>query len=151
MLAPDTTRVELVQRRMTGALTPAERDSLLRDLTARRDAWRAHHITAYRIQIAVGCFCPWPGNPAILEVRNGAAVALYDTSGRSIGAPREPWSLYTVDGLFAGAEQSARRNDVFDVAYDPHYGYPAIMRGDLKIGLPDDWFWVRASRLTPLK
>lgn len=141
--------VQLVPRGSTGALTQSQRDSLLLELAARREAWRARGIVDYRIQIAVGCFCPWPSNPAILEVRGGVAVGLTDTLGNSMGKPREPWSLYTVEGLFNAVEQSARRSDVLEVVYDPQYGYPAMMRGDGKVGLPDDWFWVRASRLTP--
>jgi hypothetical protein len=142
-------RVTLPPRISTGALTQAERDSLLRDVAVHREAWRARQIRDYRLQVAVGCFCPWPSNPAVLEVRNGAAVALRDTTGKSLGKPREPWSRYTVDGLFDAVEQGARRNDVIDVAYDPRYDYPTSIRGDAKVGQVDDWYWVRASRLTP--
>ncbi len=139
----------LPQRERPGALTPAERDSLVRELEVHRAAWRARHIDDYRIQVAAGCFCPWPSNPAILQVQGGIAVALRDTSGKSLGAPREPWSLYTVEGLFDAVAQSARSVDLLQVAYDPQYGYPAMIRGDSKLGLPDDWWWVKASRLTP--
>lgn len=147
-LEPET-HVTVRQRESRGALTQAERDSILAQLATKRAAWRARHISDYQVVIAVGCFCPWPSHPAILEVRNGAAVALRDTLGKPLGAVREPWSLYTVEGLFDALEQSARRDDVVEVAYDPQYDYPAAIRGDAKIGLPDDWFWVKASRLTP--
>jgi len=149
-LEPET-QVTLPQRESTGALTRAERDSLLSGVAARRAAWRARHISDYQIEIAVGCFCPWPSHPAILEVRNGVAVALRDTLGKTMGKPREPWSLYSVERLFDAVEQGARRDDVIEVAYDPRYDYPAQIRGDLKVGLPDDWFWVKASRLTPVR
>jgi hypothetical protein len=147
-LEPDT-HVTLPPRRADGALTQAERDALVRDLEAHRDAWRARHIADYRIQVAAGCFCPWPSDPAILEVQRGVAVALRDTTGKPMGAPREPWSAYTVEGLFESAVQAARSSDVVEVAYDPQYDYPAMMRGIGKVGLPDNWFWVKASRLTP--
>ncbi|HEV8400948.1 MAG TPA: hypothetical protein VGQ18_14040 [Gemmatimonadales bacterium] len=26
---------------------------------------------------------------------------------------------------------------------------PVVIRGDARLGLPDDWFWVRATELTP--
>jgi uncharacterized protein DUF6174 len=149
-LQPET-RVTLPPRHSTGALTQAERDSLLRELDVHRDAWRARRIGDYQIQVAAGCFCPWPSSPAILEVRSGAAVALRDTTGKSMGAPREPWSLYTVEGLFDALAQGARRSDVVEVAYDPQYGYPAMIRGVGKVGFPDNWFWVKASRLTPTR
>ena len=48
-------------------------------------------------------------------------------------------------------EQGALRLDVLVVAYDPTYRYPAQIRGDARLGLPDDWFWVKASRLTPTR
>jgi len=123
----------------------------VRELGAHRAAWRARRMGDYQIQVAVGCFCPWPGNPAILDVRGGVAVALRDTSGKSMGKPREPWSLYTVEGLFDAVEHGARGSDMLEVAYDPLYGYPALIRGVGKVGLPDNWFWVKASRLTPAR
>ncbi len=84
-------------------------------------------------------------------MQGGVVVALRDTSGKSLGALREPWSLYTVEGLFDAVAQSARRVDLLQVAYDPQYGYPAMIRGDTKLGLPDDRFWIEASRLTPAR
>jgi len=149
-LEPDT-HVILRQRESHGALTQGQRDSLLVELAARRAAWRAQHISTYRLQVAAGCFCPWPQTPAILDVHNGVIVALRDTSGKSLGAVREPWSAYTVEGLFDAVEQGVQHSDVLEVVYDPRYGYPAQIRGDATLGLPDDWFWVKASRLTPVR
>jgi hypothetical protein len=149
-LEPET-RVTLPPRDRPGALTPAERDSLVRELAVHRAAWRERQIADYQIQVAAGCFCPWPSNPAILEVRGGVPVALRDTSGNAMGKPREPWSIYTVEGLFDAVAQSARSSDVVQVAYDPQYGYPAMIRGIGRVGLPDNWFWVKASRLTPAR
>jgi uncharacterized protein DUF6174 len=116
-------------------------------VAVRREAWRARRITDYQIEIAVGCFCPWPSHPAILEVRRGVIVALWDTAGKPLGKPREPWSLYAVEGLFDAVAQSAKRVDVLEVAYDPAYGYPAMIRGDGRLAYPDDWFWIEARRL----
>jgi hypothetical protein len=140
--------LEETQRRTGGPLTAAERDSLVREAQAWREVWRARGITDYYLRVAVGCFCPWPGNPAVLEVRRGTLVALRDTAGKRAGPVREPWSLYTVEGLFDAVEQSARRVDVLEVRYDPTYGYPTSIRGDGKLGRPDDWFSVTANHLT---
>ena len=143
----DTTPLPPPRLGTGGALNAAQRDSLVQEVRAHRAAWQARGITNYRIRIAAGCFCPWPSNPAILEVRNGAAVALLDTTGRSAGAVREPWSAYTVEGLFDAVEHSARSHDVVEVSYDPCLGYPRSIRGDARLGLPDDWFWLRADHL----
>lgn len=129
------------------ALSAAEREAIVREVQVRRAAWRARGITDYSIRIAVGCFCPWPSNPAILEVKGGVAHALRDTTGRPFGKLREPWSAYTVEALFNMVEESARRSDVLEVSYDPSFDYPTSVRGDAKLGLPDDWFWIRASHL----
>ena len=130
-------------------LNDAERDSIVREAQTLRVTWRARGIADYRIRVTVGCFCPWPQTPAILEVRRGVAVALRDTTGRPFGKPREPWSNYTVEGLFDAVEQSAQRSDVVEVDYDASLGYPTYIRGIGKLGLPDNWFWVKATELTP--
>jgi len=130
-------------------LNAAERDTIVREAQAKRAEWRARGITDYRIRVSAGCFCPWPQTPAILEVRQGVATALRDTTGRGFGPLREPWSVYTVEGLFDMVEQVARNSDMVEVAYDPAFGYPSYVRGIAKMGLPDNWFWVKASELTP--
>jgi hypothetical protein len=137
-------------------LNAAERDSIVRDVQARRTAWRARAITDYRIKVTVACFCPGPSGPAILEVEGGVPVALRDTTGRPIkgtrGArdPFEPWSSYTVEGLFDAIERAARRGDaVVEVTYDAAFGYPTQIRGDVRWGLPDAWYLVTASGLAP--
>lgn len=147
--APPPAPPPIVQRTRRGALTPTERDSIVAEAQRRRAEWRARGITRYRLTVAVGCFCPWPDTPGVIEVRGGKVVALRDTAGKSLGAVREPWSIYTVEGLFDMVEQGARRDDVLAVAYDSIYGFPAHVRGDLKLGLPDDWFWVIATHLVP--
>jgi hypothetical protein len=141
--SPRTTR--------TTALSIASRDSLLQEVQARRAAWRARAISDYDVRVTVACFCPGGQTPAVLEVRGGRPVALRDTLGAPAGAVREPWSRYTVDGLFDAAEAAARQDDVVDVRYDARFGYPAEIRGDRKVGLPDDWYWIRASHLTPAR
>jgi len=146
-VAPDTTPLVRREARRNGPLTAAERDALVREAQTRRAAWRARHISDYSIRVAVGCFCPWPSTPAILEVRGGVARALRDTTGRPFGALREPWSKYTVEGLFDAVEQSAQGVDVLEVTYDALLGYPTSISGAGRLGLPDNWFWVRASQL----
>lgn len=145
--APDTTRPP--GRASDHALTSAERDALVAEVRARRDAWRARGITEYRIRVAVGCFCPWPSDPRVLDVRDGKAVALLDTLERPAGKLREPWAPYTVEGLFDGVEHAARSADVVSVRYDACLGYPTELRGDQRLRYPDDWFWVKATHLSP--
>ena len=141
----------LGSRRGPGPLTRAERDSLLHEMSVHRDAWRARKINDYRLLVASGCFCPGGGVPAILLIRGGILVALEDTTGKRMGDPREPWSLYTVEGLFAAVEENVRRSDVVEVFYSPRYDYPALIRGDASVRQVDDWFWIKADRLTPLR
>ena len=131
------------------APSAAQRDTLLAEARARRAAWRARGITDYRIRVAVGCFCPWPSDPRVLDVRDGKAVALLDTLGRPEGKLREPWAPNTVEGMFDYIEQSARSADVLTVRYDACLGYPTEIRGDQKLGQVDDWFWVKATGLAP--
>ena len=153
LLVRDSTPVEppLGDREGPRRLTPTSRDSLEREATAHRTAWQARGITHYRLLVAAGCFCPWPSNPAIIEVKDGVVVALRDTLGGSMGKPREPWLLYTVAGLFDAVVEQARRSGTLSVSFDPQYDYPTSVRGTGQIGPPDNWFWIRATRLTPLR
>lgn len=150
VVTPPVVRAPPARRaRPDTALSVAEREALVREAASRRAAWRALGIAHYRLRVAVGCFCPWPDTPAIVEVENGVAVQLRDTTGHGFGKLREPWSLYTVETLFDAVEQGARRDDIIEVTYDPRYGYPTYIHGIARIGLPDNWFWVRAAELTP--
>lgn len=144
-----TTVREVPRERPDGPLTAAERDSIIAESAARRAVWRQRQITNYRIRVAVGCFCPWPSAPRLLEVREGKAVALLDTLGRAAGPLVEPWAPYTVEGMFDLLEQSVRRSDMVSVRYDARFGYPREIRGVGKLGLPDNWFWVTATDLRP--
>lgn len=130
-------------------LTAAQREALIAEARAYRAAWQAAGITHYRLTVAVGCFCPWPQQPRILEAQGGKVVALFDTAGRRDRTLREPWILYTIDGLFDVVEQTARRADALAVRYDACFGYPTSIRGDQVLRLPDDWFWVSATDLAP--
>jgi hypothetical protein len=151
LLVRDSTAVEPpADREGPRRLAPADRDSLIREAETHRAAWRARGIREYRLLVAAGCFCPWPSNPAIIEVKDGVVVALRDTTGRSMGKPREPWSIYTVEGLFDAVVEHARRSADVTVRFDPRYDYPTSMRGTGRVGPPDSWFWVSAGRLTPL-
>jgi len=85
----------------------------------------------------------------VLEVRGGKAVALLDTVGQPAGPLIEPWAPNTVEGLFDFIEQAGRAADVLTVGYDRCLDYPTEIRGDQRVGLPDDWFWTKASNLTP--
>jgi uncharacterized protein DUF6174 len=142
-LEPDPPR-----QQSPGPLTSAERDSMLSEAQARRAAWRMRRITDYRIRVAVDCFCPWPKQPRVLDVRDGKAIALLDTTGRPAGPLREPWEPYTVEGMFDFVEQSLRSSDMVSVRYDSSLGYPTQIRGDRRLARFDDWFGVTATDLT---
>ncbi len=137
----DTTPATPSQR--LGGLRGGDRDSLLREVHARRAAWRARGITDYRVRIAMRCFCPF-SPPTILEVRAGIPVALRDSIGRPAGPPREPYT-YTIEGLFDLIERAVRNDELVAVRYAPCLGYPASVGVDPK-GL-DNWYVVTADHL----
>ena len=136
-------------RRSSDTLSAGERAAILAEAGAHRAAWRARGITDYRVRVAVGCFCPWPSAPRVLEVRGGRAVALLDTTGRPAGPLIEPWAPNTVEGMFDFIDQAARSADVLVVRYNRCLDYPTEIRGDQKVRLPDDWFWTTATGLMP--
>jgi len=38
-----------------------------------------------------------------------------------------------------------------EVFYSARYDYPALIRGDASVRQVDDWFWIKADRLTPVR
>ncbi|HEV8304562.1 MAG TPA: DUF6174 domain-containing protein [Gemmatimonadales bacterium] len=128
-----------------GGLSPAARDSILRDVETRRAAWRARHITHYRLRVSETCFCP-RSPPAVVEVREGMVVAAFDTAGRPAPSLRAHWSSYTVEDLFNVIERTARDGAVQEVGYDACLGYPSVIKGNMRH--VDTWFQIGAGPLT---
>jgi hypothetical protein len=126
--------------------TPGQQDSLHGEITRHRELWRTGGVRDYDFLLRTSCFCPGQQGWLLLEVRNGEALRGWDTREKPIRLT-EP-GTYSIDGLFDVLKQVADHDDVVAVGFDDRWHYPAYIRTDARLGLPDDWgiFQVRGFR-----
>jgi hypothetical protein len=117
--------------------TPGQRDSLHAEIRRHREMWRAGGARDYQFLLRASCFCPGQQGWLLLEVRDGQVVRVWDRGGKP--APLTPDNKYSIDGLFDLLKQDADRDDVVGVSFDDRWHYPAYIRTDVRLGLPDDW------------
>jgi hypothetical protein len=117
--------------------TPGQRDSLHAQIKRHRQMWRAVGARDYHFMLRSSCFCPGQQGWLLLEVQDGRTVRVWDRGGKP--APLTADNTYSIDRLFDLLEQEADRDDVVAVGFDDRWHYPAYIRTDVRLGLPDDW------------
>jgi len=127
--------------------TPGQRDSLHAQIKRQREMWRAGGAPDYHFLLRTSCFCPGQRGWVLVEVRAGQVVRVWDRGGKP--APLNERDNYSIDGLFDLLEQQADRNDVVAVGFEDRWHYPAYIRTDARLGLPDDWGIVEARGFRP--
>jgi hypothetical protein len=127
--------------------TPGLRDSLHAEIRKHREMWRAGGVLDYHFLLRASCFCPGQQGWLLLEVRDGQVARVWDRGGKP--APLTADNKYTIDRLFDLLEQNADQDDVVAVAFDDRWHYPAYIRTDLRLGLPDDWGIVQVRGFRP--
>jgi uncharacterized protein DUF6174 len=126
--------------------TPGQRDSLHAEITRHRELWRAGGTRDYDFLLRASCFCPGQQGWLLLEVRDRQALRGWDTRGKPVRLTQP--ATHSIDELFDVLKQVADRDDVVEVSFDDRWHYPAYIRTDVRLGLPDDWgiFQVRGFK-----
>ncbi len=118
------------------------------DLSLNRARWAQLGIVDYGYRLAVRCFCAVHPSDVVVEVRNGAIVAVQDQQS---GEPLDPsrfGAYYTIEGLFDAAEQAiADGADRVDVLFHPELYYPVMIDIDRITNAIDDELRIEASGL----
>jgi uncharacterized protein DUF6174 len=117
--------------------TPGQLDSLHAEITRQSELWRAGGARDYAFLLRSSCFCPGQQGWIRLEVRDGQAVRGWDARANPVRLT-EP-GTYSLGALFDVLKQVADRVDVVEVSFDNGWHYPAYIRTDVRLGLPDDW------------
>ena len=117
--------------------TPGQRDSLHAEIKRHGELWRAGGARDYHFLLRASCFCPGQQGWLLVEVRDGQVLRVWDRRGKP--APLTTDNNYTIDGLFHLLEQESDRDDVVAVGFDDRWHFPAYIRTDVRLGLPDDW------------
>jgi len=130
--------------------------SQLRELDANAQKWESQHVGHYRMNVHIGCFCPFFDRmPVTVEVLDGEVVSVIDSQGRHVPQddPLRAFDnakLMTVQGVFAYAREAIRTADETTVSYDAALGYPVSLSiGRIKLAM-DDELAVRISELQVL-
>lgn len=115
-------------------VTPADPRAALAEAERRWASWRLQN---YDIVVHNGCFlCP-PPHQVRFEVRNGVSRAV-GVDGATV---RYFTGLETVEGHFARTRRYLDAVPVrFEATYDPVYGYPVLVVGDIDALTADDEF-----------
>lgn len=124
--------------RPRGGYTPmAARDSLLRQIEAGEQKWRAARPPGYTMTVVASCFCRDRGNPVVLRVAADSVIASRDTTGQQSWPDDWRTGLH-VAGLFKEARQFACDSTrTTRLTLDPTLGYPRVLSTDSRLEVSD--------------
>jgi uncharacterized protein DUF6174 len=115
----------------------ATRDSLLRQLEAGEQKWRARRPSAYVMTVVASCFCRDRGNPVVLSVVADSVVGSRDTTGQQSWPDDWRMGLH-VAGLFKEARQFACDSTrTTQMTLDPRLGYPRVLSTASRVEVSD--------------
>lgn len=112
-----------------------------RDLNSARARWQNAHISHYRYQLRVGCFCAFMDRmPLTVEVANGAVKSMAYNDGTPVPQDQQQtFAAYApIDKMFAFTADAVHTADEVKVEYDATYGYPASVQIDRAKNAADD-------------
>ena len=126
------------------------------ELSLNQGKWQDAHITHYRFNLTVGCFCPFASQmPLTVEVLNNEIVSMVDINGDAFPLT-DPTSEFvlryaTINRLFSELESdSVKQADKVTVTYDSQYGFPTEINIDFIERAIDDELSLSASGLETL-
>lgn len=127
---------------------------LLADLAANREKWESQHITHYRFELHVSCFCAFRDRmPLTVEVQDGKVVSMLDVQGKPVSDLGDMFDTYnTIDKLFAKLDAALNGEaDSTTVEYDSAKGFPTSIYIDYIQEAADDEIGFTVSNLTALE
>jgi hypothetical protein len=115
-------------------------------ITDPRARWEAYGYTDYTIEQILDCFCPYGGIPIRVVVRN-RQVFNVSQAGNGFRLPDEYWGQFrSIDGLFDAVDAVDPDSvSVFNVSYDPRYGFPTVIFVDPSDLMADEEYGFRTS------
>jgi hypothetical protein len=123
------------------------------DFNAAQSRWQSAHLTHYRYDLHVGCFCAFVDRmPLSIEVENGTVKSMLYNDGTPV--PQDQQEIFAryapIDTMFAFTADALHRADETKVEYDAKYGFPATLYIDYIRQAADDELSLSASNFQPL-
>jgi hypothetical protein len=111
---------------LLGLLTGCGNGAALSELDDMRQLWSEAGSEDYAITVQKSCFCP-DADPIRVEVVAGEVVSATrrPIDGEDLVLMAADW--FTVEGLFAVAEEAIRDADEVEITYDETVGYPSAI------------------------
>ncbi len=109
----------------------------LQELGHKREQWTAANIQHYAYQLRIDCFCPFNHVPVVIEVKDGATVAIKDAATSKLVTHHffEPYN--TIDRVFDEIQREVETQGdhttnkmVISSEFDPTYGFPTRLEID---------------------
>lgn len=128
--------------------------AVLADVATNREKWESQHITHYRFELHVSCFCAFRDQmPLTIEVKDGKVVSMIDSKGQPVTQFGDLFDTYnTIEKLFAKLDAALNGEaDSTTVEYDSAKGYPTSIYIDYIQQAADDEIGFTVSNLTVLE
>lgn len=112
-----------------------------RDLNSAKARWQNAHVSHYRYQLRVGCFCAFMDRmPLMVEVANGTLKSMAYNDGTPVPPDQLPtFARYSpIDTMFSFTADALHRADEVKVEYDATYGFPSTVQIDYMKDAVDD-------------
>jgi hypothetical protein len=136
-------------RPRAGYTPVAARDSLLREIEAGEQKWRAARPQGYTMTVVPSCFCRDRGNPIVLRVVADSVVASRDTTGQQ-SWPDDWRDGLHVAGLFKEARQFACDSTrTTRLTLDRALGYPRVLSTESRLEVSDSQREYRVLSFVP--
>ena len=106
-----------------------------------RQKWESQHITHYRINLSIGCFCVFSARmPVSVEIDNGKVLSIIDNQGKPADDLQDAVAPYAgIDKLFDEIDAAHKAGAAqVDVTYNAQYGYPETINIDQSQQVADD-------------
>jgi hypothetical protein len=128
----------------TGPSDPLERER--ERLEQARARWRSQDILDYSFTFRRSCFCaPSALEPAVVTVHRGEIVSVQRAAD---GAPQDPASYYTIEGLFDLLQDAIDQGAAsLSATYDSALGYPTSAYIDRSEMIADEELGFQATDL----
>ena len=121
------------------------------DVERNQQTWQNAHVSHYRFQLSIGCFCAYRDQmPVTVEVQDGKVVSMINSNGDVLDATNPTTELIqkyaTIDAIFAELNTDEVKNaDQVTVTYDATYGFPSDVSVDFSQQMADEELYLNVS------
>lgn len=121
------------------------------DVERNQRTWQDAHVSHYRFQLSIGCFCAYRDQmPVTVEVLDGKVVSMTNANGDVLDESNPATEFIakyaTIDAIFAELNtEEAKNADQVTVTYDSTYGFPVDVSIDFSQQMADEELYLNVT------